>query len=143
MEEAAYAYFRRIEELGGMVEAVKRNFPQREIADASWRYQLEVDEAKRFVVGVNRYQQEDEQPIELLRIDPALERKQIGRLEATRARRDGAEVEQALAELKEAAEAGRNLMYPLVDCARARCSEGEMIESLKAVFGSYRESPVF
>ena len=126
-----------------MVEAVKRNFPQREIADASWRYQLEVDEAKRFVVGVNRYEQEDEQPIELLRIDPALERKQIGRLEATRARRDGAEVEQALAELKEAAEAGRNLMYPLVDCARARCSEGEMIESLKAVFGSYRESPVF
>src|SRR3954451_9920954 len=91
MEEAAYAYFRRIEELGGMVEAVKRNFPQREIADASWRYQIEVDEAKRFVVGVNRYQQEDEQPIELLRIDPALERKQIGRLEATRARRDGAE----------------------------------------------------
>jgi methylmalonyl-CoA mutase N-terminal domain/subunit len=143
MEEAAYAYFRRIEELGGMVEAVKRNFPQREIADASWRYQIEVDEAKRFVVGVNRYQQEDEEPIELLRIDPALERKQIGRLEATRARRDGAEVEQALAELKEAAEAGRNLMYPLVDCARARCSEGEMIESLKAVFGSYRESPVF
>jgi methylmalonyl-CoA mutase, N-terminal domain len=143
MEEAAYEYFRRIDELGGMVEAVKRNFPQREIADASWRYQTEVDDGKRLIVGVNRYEQIDDEPIEILRIDPALERKQMGRLEATRARRDGASVEKALGELKDSAEAGRNLMYPLVDCARARCSEGEMIEALQAVFGSYRESPVF
>ena len=93
MEQAAYDYFRRIEELGGMVEAVKRNFPQREIADASWRYQEEVDEGRRLVVGVNRYQQADEEPLEILRIDPALERKQIGRLQATRARRDAGAVE--------------------------------------------------
>ena len=90
MEQAAYDYFRQIDELGGMVEAVKRNFPQREIADASWRYQNEVDEGRRLVVGVNRYQQADEAPLEILRIDPALERKQIGRLQATRARRDRA-----------------------------------------------------
>jgi methylmalonyl-CoA mutase N-terminal domain/subunit len=143
MEEAAYEYFRKIEELGGMVEAVKQNFPQREIADASWRFQTEVDEGRRFIVGVNRHQQADEEPIEILRIDPALERKQIGRLEATRARRDGGAVEGSLADLKEAASAGRNLMYPLIECAKARCSEGEMIGALQAVFGSYRESPVF
>jgi methylmalonyl-CoA mutase N-terminal domain/subunit len=143
MEHAAYDYFRRIDELGGMVEAVKRNFPQREIADASWRYQEEVDEDRRVVVGVNRYQQAGEEPLEILRIDPALERKQIGRLQATRARRDAAAVEAGLTALKEAAGSGRNLMDPIIDCARARCSEGEMVEALQAVFGSYTESPVF
>jgi methylmalonyl-CoA mutase, N-terminal domain len=144
MEEAAYDYFRRIEELGGMVEAVKRNFPQREIADASWRYQEEVDEGRRLVVGVNRYVQSDEQPLEILRIDPSLERKQIGRLQATRGRRDASAVEASLTVLKEAgADPGRNLMDPLLDCARARCSEGEMVAALQSVFGSYTESPVF
>ena len=126
-----------------MVEAVKRNFPQREIADASWRYQTEVDQDHRFVVGVNRYEMPDEEPIEILRIDPTLERKQMDRLAATRGRRDGTAVEQHLAELKDAASAGRNLMYPLIECARARCSEGEMIGALQQVFGSYKESPVF
>src|SRR5687767_12389563 len=117
MEELAYDYFRRIDELGGMVEAVKRGFPQREIADASWRYQEEVDEGRRVVVGVNRYQQPDEEPLEILRIDPALERKQIGRLRATRARRDSAAVEATLGTLMEAAaDPGRNLMDPILDC---------------------------
>jgi methylmalonyl-CoA mutase N-terminal domain/subunit len=144
MEEAAYEYFGKIEELGGMVEAVKRNFPQREIADASWRFQTEVDEGRRLVVGVNRHEQDDEDPIEILRIDPALERKQMGRLEATRARRDSAVVEQRLEDLgRAAADPGQNLMPPLIECAKARCSEGEMIQSLQEVFGSYRESPVF
>jgi methylmalonyl-CoA mutase N-terminal domain/subunit len=144
MEEAAYEYFRRIDELGGMVAAVKRNFPQREIADASWRYQEEVDEGRRLVVGVNRYQQADEQPLEILRIDPTLERKQMGRLQATRARRDAAAVESTLTALKEAAaDPNRNLMDPIIDCARARVSEGEMVDALQAVFGSYTESPVF
>jgi methylmalonyl-CoA mutase, N-terminal domain len=144
MEAAAYDYFRRIDELGGMVEAVKRNFPQREIADASWQYQEEVDEGRRLVVGVNRYQQPDEEPLEILRIDPALERKQMGRLQATRARRDAGEVETALTALREAAaDPERNLMDPIIDCARARCSEGEMIAALQSVFGSYTESPVF
>jgi methylmalonyl-CoA mutase, N-terminal domain len=143
MEEAAYEYFGKIEELGGMVEAVKRNFPQREIAEASWRYQIEVDDNRRYVVGVNRYEMPDEEAIEILRIDPALERKQMGRLEATRARRDPAAVEQRLGELKKAASGPSNLMYPLIECARVRCSEGEMIEALQQVFGSYKESPVF
>jgi methylmalonyl-CoA mutase N-terminal domain/subunit len=144
MEQAAYQYFERIEELGGMVEAVKQNFPQREIAEASWRYQTEVEDGRRLVVGVNTHEQADEAPLEILRIDPELERKQIGRLQATRARRDSAAVESALAALGEAAaDSERNLMPHLIDCARALCSEGEMIETMQSVFGSYRETPVF
>jgi methylmalonyl-CoA mutase, N-terminal domain len=144
MERSAYEYFAKIEELGGMVEAVKRNFPQREIAEASWRYQQEVDAKQRVVVGVNRYQHAEKVPIEIHRIADELEKKQIGRLQATRARRDASEVERTLGTLKEAAgTSGRNLMYPLIDCARANTSEGEMIEALQQVFGAYTESPVF
>jgi methylmalonyl-CoA mutase N-terminal domain/subunit len=143
MERAAYEYFARIDELGGMVDAIKENFPQREIADASFRYQREVDEHKRIVVGVNDFILEDEEEIPILRIDPALERKQVERLESTRARREGAAVESTLAELKRAAATDENLMPRFLDCARARASEGEMIAALQEVFGSYTESPVF
>src|SRR5215212_576506 len=111
MERDAYEYFARIDELGGMVEAVKRGFPQREIADASFRYQQEVDARKRVVVGVNEYRVGGEEQIPILRIDPELERKQSGRLEATRARRDSAAVERALQALKQAASSeDENLM---------------------------------
>jgi methylmalonyl-CoA mutase N-terminal domain/subunit len=144
MEEAAYRYFEKIESLGGMVEAVKRNFPQSEIADASWRYQREVDDGKRVVVGVNRYELSDEGPIEILSIDPALERKQIDRLRSVRDNRDSVAVEDTLAKLKlAAADPGHNLMPRLVDCARAYCTQGEMVEALQEVFGTYSESPVF
>jgi methylmalonyl-CoA mutase, N-terminal domain len=142
MERAAYEYFARIDELGGMVEAIKQNFPQREIADASFRYQQEVDQRKRIVVGVNEYVS-DERQIPILRIDPALERKQRGRVEATKARRDSAEVERTLAELKAAAATEANLMPPIIACAKARVSEGEMVAALQQVFGSYTELPVF
>jgi methylmalonyl-CoA mutase N-terminal domain/subunit len=144
MERRSYEYFAKIDELGGMVEAVKRNYPQREIADAAFTLQLQIDAAERVVVGVNRYVDEDEQPIPTLRIDPDLERKQLGRLQAARAKRDGAAVEAALAALREdAAHAERNLMEPLLACARAHASEGEIIESLQQVFGDYTETPVF
>jgi methylmalonyl-CoA mutase N-terminal domain/subunit len=143
MEAAAYGYFARIDELGGMVEAIRRNFPQREIADASFTYQQEVDERKRIVVGVNDFVQEDEDPTPILKIDASLERKQTDRLAATRARRDGAAVESALAELKQAAAGNSNLMPPIVAAARARATEGEMIAAMQEVFGTYTESPVF
>jgi methylmalonyl-CoA mutase, N-terminal domain len=143
MEEAAYAYFQRIDELGGMVEAIKQNYPQREIAEASFRLQEEIERGERIIVGVNRYQQLDERQLEILRIPPELERKQIGRVQAVRARRDGEAAEQALGTLREAAAADRNLMEPLLDCARAHCSEGEIVESLQRVFGTYTETPVF
>jgi len=142
MEEAAYDYFNRIDELGGMVEAIKQNYPQREIADASFQYQCEVDEGKRIIVGVNQFRNEHED-IEILKIDPGLERKQINRLQAVRGRRDSATVESTLGSLKEAASRGDNLMEPLLECARAHASEGEIIESLQTVFGTYTETPVF
>jgi methylmalonyl-CoA mutase N-terminal domain/subunit len=144
MERAAYEYFNKIDELGGMVDAVKRNYPQREIADAAFTLQQEIDAGERVVVGVNRYAAENEVAIPTLRIDPQLEAKQLGRLQAARAKRDGAAVEAALAALREdAAHEQRNLMEPLLACARAHASEGEIIESLQQVFGDYTETPVF
>jgi methylmalonyl-CoA mutase N-terminal domain/subunit len=143
MEEAAYAYFRRIDELGGMVQAIKQTFPQREIADASFQYQQEVDDQKRIVVGVNRYQVLDDPPLEILRIDPALEQKQIERVKHIRGQRDSQAAEAALTALKQAASGDQNLMDPLLDCARAHATEGEIVEALQTVFGTYTETPVF
>jgi methylmalonyl-CoA mutase N-terminal domain/subunit len=143
MEEAAYRYFARIDELGGMVEAIARNFPQREIADASFAYQRELDERRRIVVGVNDFTQDDEEPTPILKIDPTLERKQTDRLAATKASRDGAAVERALTELKSAAAGPANLMPPIIAAAREQVTEGEMIAALQEVFGTYTESPVF
>jgi methylmalonyl-CoA mutase N-terminal domain/subunit len=143
IEAQAYAYFARIDELGGMVEAVKQNFCQREIADASFELQQEIDAGRRLVVGVNAYEHADEHPIEILRIDPALERKQLGRLAAVRARRDGDAVERTLGALRAAAATGANLMPLLIECARAHAAEGEIVQALQQVWGDYREVPVF
>ena len=143
LEERAYDYFRRIDELGGMVEAVKRNFPQREIANAAFDLQSEIDDGRRIVVGVNKFTEGDDEQTPILHIDPALERKQIGRLQAVRARRDGAAVERALADLRNAAAGGANLMPLLIEAARVHASEGELVEALQAVWGTYTEVPVF
>ncbi|HEX6228872.1 MAG TPA: methylmalonyl-CoA mutase family protein [Solirubrobacterales bacterium] len=143
MEAAAYDYFARIDELGGMVEAIRRNFPQREIAEAAFAYQRALDERRRLVVGVNDFVQDEEPETPILRIDPALERKQADRLAATRAGRDAAAVEAALAALKEVAAGDANLMPPIIEAARARATEGEMIAALQEIFGTYTESPVF
>jgi methylmalonyl-CoA mutase N-terminal domain/subunit len=143
MEAAAYEYFAKIDELGGMVTAIEQNYPQREIAEASFRYQEEVESGQRIIVGVNGYEVGDEQPLEILKIAPELERKQVGRVQAVRAGRDGAAVETTLTTLREAAAGGTNLMEPLLECARVHCSEGEIVESLQRVFGTYTETPVF
>jgi methylmalonyl-CoA mutase, N-terminal domain len=143
LEAAAYDYFATIDELGGMVEAVKRNFPQREIANAAFELQCAIDDGKRIVVGVNGFTEGDDAGTPLLHIDPALERKQVGRLEAVRATRDGAEVERGLSELRAAAATETNLMPLLIDAARVQASEGEIIEALQAVWGAYTERPVF
>jgi methylmalonyl-CoA mutase N-terminal domain/subunit len=143
LEEAAYAEFRKIDELGGMVEAIKQSYPQREIAEASFRLQEEIERGERVIVGVNRYQQKDDRDLAILRIPEELERKQIGRVQAVRAGRDAQGAEAALAELREAAAGDRNLMEPLLDCARAHATEGEIVESLQRVFGTYTETPVF
>jgi methylmalonyl-CoA mutase N-terminal domain/subunit len=144
LEKEAYEYFGRIDKLGGVIPAIKENFFQREIADASFRYQSEVEAKQRIIVGVNRYQAEEEPTIELLRVDPALEDEQIARVQAVRARRDSGAVEAALAQLKEAASVeDRNLMPPIVEASRAYVTMGEMCESLRAVWGVWRETPVF
>jgi len=143
IEEQAYGYFRRIDELGGMVEAVKRNYPQREIADAAFALQQRIDHGDRVVVGVNRYAVDDESAIATLQIDPTLERTQIERLAAVRARRDGPAVQASLAALRDAARTPRNLMEPLLDAARAHASEGEVVSALQEVWGCFTETPVF
>src|SRR6266508_754627 len=144
LEAEAYDYFARIEKLGGVVAAIKENFFQREIAEASFRYQSEVEAEQRVIVGVNRYVLEDEAPLELLRIDPALERKQIERVQALRARRDSSAVETALARLKDdAAHDDRNLMQSIVDASRVYVTMGEMCDALREVWGVWRETPVF
>src|SRR6478736_1921330 len=144
LEAEAYDYFDRIRKLGGVIPAIKENFFQREIADASFRYQHEVEQKQRIVVGVNRYQHEDEEPLELLRVDPALEQQQVDRVQALRARRDSAVVEAALTRLKEdAAHEDRNLMPPIVEASRAYVTMGEMCDALREVWGVWRETPVF
>ena len=143
LEQEAYGYFAKIDELGGMVAAVKQNYPQREIADASFRLQQEIERGERIIVGVNQHIDTDEPPTELHKMTPGLERKQIGRLQAVRARRDSQHVETSLAQLRQAANSQQNLMDPLLDCARAHATEGEIIQSLQQVFGTYTETPVF
>jgi methylmalonyl-CoA mutase, N-terminal domain len=144
METEAYDYFDRIRKLGGVIPAIEENFFQREIAEASFRYQAEVEAKQRVVVGVNRYVAEDEAPIELLRVDPVLEKKQIDRVQATRAKRDSAKVESALAALKEgASKDGVNLMPLIIDASREYVTMGEMCDALREVWGTWRETPVF
>jgi methylmalonyl-CoA mutase N-terminal domain/subunit len=144
LERQALDYFDQIERLGGVVAAIKENFFQKEIAEASFRYQGEVEAGERVVVGVNRYELEGEPELEILKIDPALEQKQIERVQALRARRDSSAVEAALVRLKEdAARDDRNLMDPIVDAARSYVTMGEMCDAFREVWGTWRETPVF
>jgi methylmalonyl-CoA mutase N-terminal domain/subunit len=143
MEAQAYEYFDRIRALGGVVPAIKENFFQREIAEASFRYQAELEARQRVIVGVNRYQQAEDAQVELLRIDPALEDKQIRRVRLVREQRDSGEAEAALARLREGAAGDANLMPLIIDCARAAVTMGEMCDALREIWGVWRETPVF
>jgi methylmalonyl-CoA mutase N-terminal domain/subunit len=144
LERQAEEYFERIDQLGGVVAAIRDNFFQQEIADAAFRYQSEVEAEQRIVVGVNRYQLEQEPPLEILRIDPSLERKQIDRVRATRTARDSSAAETAIARLRDDAAADdRNLMPAILDAARAHVTMGEMCDTLRQVWGTWRETPVF
>jgi methylmalonyl-CoA mutase, N-terminal domain len=143
LEAEAYDYVDRIRDLGGVVPAIKENFFQREIAEASFRYQAEVERRQRIVVGVNRYQS-DEAEVDILRIDPALEKKQVERVRGVRARRDSEAAEAALAALRAgAARDDVNLMPLIIDASRAYVTMGEMCDALREVWGVWRETPVF
>jgi methylmalonyl-CoA mutase N-terminal domain/subunit len=143
IEQEALDYFRRIDDQGGVLAALDQSFFQREIAEASYRFQQEVESGQRRIVGVNAYTSEDDDAVEILRISPEVERRQRERLAAVRERRHQAPVDRALAALSRAAESDRNVLPHLVDCARVYASEGEICDALRAVWGVYRETPVF
>jgi len=144
LEKEAYDYFEKIERLGGVVKAIDKGFFQKEISDAAYRYQKEIEEKKRTIVGVNDYVLEDEKiEIPVLKIDPEVERIQVQRLKALRERRDGDLVSRRLEALKKAAEGSDNVMPLILDAARAYATLGEIIDVLKGVFGEYKEIPIF
>jgi methylmalonyl-CoA mutase N-terminal domain/subunit len=143
LEEQCYEYFSTIDAIGGMVQAVKNGYPQREIADAAFELQTEIDAGRRIVVGVNRYTEGDDAQTPILRIAPGLERKQVERVRAVKGNRDSAAVEAVLTKLKEGAANATNLMPLLLEAARVPVSEGEMVEALQEVWGNYRELPAF
>jgi methylmalonyl-CoA mutase, N-terminal domain len=144
LEAEAYDYFRRIRELGGVVAAIKENFFQREIAEASFRYQSEVESGKRVIVGVNRYEDPNERQVEILAIDQALEDKQVERVRGLRERRDSAAVEAALGRLRQDTMADSvNLMPAIIEASKAYVTMGEMCDTLRDVWGVWRETPVF
>jgi len=142
IERQAYDYFRQIDEMGGMIRAIEAGFPMREIAEASARYQRELEEKKRYMVNVNVYEPQDEQEMEIHRVDPEISRRQLERLENLKKGRDNALVERRLEELKEAARGGENTMYPILGAVRAYATVGEICDAMKEVFGSYRETPM-
>ncbi len=137
MEEEAERYFQRIEELGGMFKAIENGFFRREIAAAAAKFQRDIDSRKRKVVGVNCYEGGEQSPIELLRVNPAVEKAQCQRLTDLRKKRDNAKASQALDALRAAAEGNQNLMPLLLDCAHAYATLGETVDVLREVFGVY------
>ncbi len=139
-EEAANRYIRQIDQMGGMIAAIEAGFPQAEIAAASYRYQREVETGERTIVGVNRFQSED-QPLELLEIDESAAAHQSGKLAALRKRRDQTCVTRTLDALKRAAEGSDNTMPRLMDAVRAYATLGEICDALRSVFGVYQETP--
>jgi len=138
-EAAANDYIGRIDEMGGMIAAIEAGFPQTEIASASYRYQREIESGERVIVGVNRFQSDD-QPIELLQIDETSSRQQTAKLAALRARRDNGKVQRTLDGLRRAAEGTENTMPFLLDAVRAYATLGEICDALRGVFGTYQET---
>ena len=142
LEEEARAYIEKIDRMGGMLAAIEQNYPQQEIAEASFRFQQEVEERKRIIVGVNEYQSEEPIAIPLLDMDPQGEERHLARLAEVRRRRDNRQAEACLRALRGAAEAQENLMPYLLDSVRAYCTLGEMTQALREVYGAYAETPV-
>ncbi len=143
MEEEAENYFRRIEDMGGVLAAIDWGFFQQEIADASYSFQQAVEKGERVVVGVNRYTSGEPVQIELLKIDPAVERKQVERLQEMKQTRDGVAVSNCLERLKKAAAGSDNLIPFILEAVKVYTTEGEIVAALKEVFGEYREQPLF
>ena len=143
MERRVYEYFARIDEIGGVIPAIENGFFQREIADASYRFEQALNSKKRVIVGVNDYIEEGDDEIEILKITQEMEEEQKQRLAKVKRSRDGTEVTRTLRDLEAAARAKQNLIDPLLAAVRAYATEGEMIETMRQVFGGYRETAVY
>jgi methylmalonyl-CoA mutase N-terminal domain/subunit len=141
-ERACYDYFQKIDSMGGMVPALERGYPQKEIHDAAYAYQQAIERKEKIIVGVNDYITEEARPIELLVIDESVARQQREKLEQLRRRRDNARVQAALKSLESAAGTDTNLMPDILECVRAYATLGEMCDVLRGVFGTYEE-PAF
>ena len=142
MEKQANEYIGKIDDLGGMIPAIERGYPQTEIANASYEYQHEIEMDERKIVGVNAFTEQDEQPINLLQIDETSQKHQTEKLAALRARRDTRRVSHALDELRRAAEGDANTMPYILDCVRSYATVGEICDAFRGVFGTYTESSV-
>jgi methylmalonyl-CoA mutase N-terminal domain/subunit len=142
MEDGARAYFDQIDRMGGMVEAIERGFPQKEIAESAYRFQQAVERKEKIIVGVNDFVQADEPPIEILYIDDSAAEKQLAKLESLKKTRDAGAVRRALDALGAAAHTGANLMPPILDAVRAYATIGEMCDALRGAWGEYEEVPV-
>ncbi|MGH7169905.1 MAG: methylmalonyl-CoA mutase family protein, partial [Gemmataceae bacterium] len=137
IQQDARTYFERIEELGGMITALEAGFFRREIADAAFTYQREVDAKRKLIVGINAFQEAEEKPLETLAIDEAIEKEQVARLKQIKAKRDGEQVRNMLDKIRRVAATKENLMPSLVEAARVRCAVGEIMNALADVFGRY------
>jgi methylmalonyl-CoA mutase N-terminal domain/subunit len=142
LEEGALAYFEQIDKMGGMVEAIERGFPQKEIAESAYRFQQAVERREKIIVGVNDFVQADEPPLEILYIDETASEKQVAKLERLRTDRDNSAVRRALDTLRAAARTSENLMRPILQAVRAYATIGEMCDALREVWGEYEEVPV-
>jgi methylmalonyl-CoA mutase N-terminal domain/subunit len=137
MQQEARIYFDRIEEQGGMIAAIEKGFFRREIADAAFIYQREIDAKRKLIVGVNAFQEAEEKPIETLVIDDTVEKEQVAALRQIKAQRDGEAVRRSLDAVRRVAGTKQNLMPTLLEAARARCTVGEIMNALADVFGRY------
>jgi methylmalonyl-CoA mutase N-terminal domain/subunit len=142
MVHGAREYFAAIDNMGGMVEAIERGFPQKEIAESAYRFQQAVERREKIIVGVNDFVQEDEPPIEILYIDETAADRQLAKLERLRKSRDNEQVQRRLDRLRGAARSTENLMPPILDAVRAYATVGEMCDALRDVWGEYEEVPV-
>jgi methylmalonyl-CoA mutase N-terminal domain/subunit len=142
IEKRATEYLDKVEALGGMLKAIERGFVQQEIQDAAYQYQQQVDRAEAVVVGVNRFEVEEEKPIPIQRIDPALEPKQIERVRALRAKRDPGPWKAALKQVEDAAKGGENLMPRILAAVEANATVGEISDAMRHIYGEYHEAVV-
>jgi methylmalonyl-CoA mutase N-terminal domain/subunit len=143
MEEAAYEYIHKIDDMGGMLQAIERNYPQMEIADAAYRFQREFDEKIRIMVGVNEYVTDDELPVDIYHVDEALEQRQMARTQEVKNSRDDARVRESLERLGEACAGNENVMPYLIDAAASYATLQEMCDVFRSVFGEYRDPSTF